>query len=83
MVAPFLAGRSPLSCCEVVQVLARIVNEGEGRARSFSVAFTADGESLGTSEGPCGMCTAICPQNIEYVDYVLEQRAMALQEAKT
>jgi heterodisulfide reductase subunit C len=29
----------------------------------------------------CGMCTAICPQNIEYVDYVLEQRAMSLQEA--
>jgi len=27
------------------------------------------------------MCTAICPQNIEYVDYVLEQRAMSLQEA--
>jgi NAD-dependent dihydropyrimidine dehydrogenase PreA subunit len=25
----------------------------------------------------CGMCTAVCPQNIEYVDYVLEQRALA------
>ena len=24
----------------------------------------------------CGMCTAVCPQNIEYVDYVLEQRAL-------
>ena len=26
----------------------------------------------------CGMCTAVCPQNIEYVDYVLEQRALTL-----
>tara|TARA_B100001559_G_scaffold317111_1_gene321720 strand:- start:1421 stop:1600 length:180 start_codon:yes stop_codon:yes gene_type:complete len=25
----------------------------------------------------CGMCTAVCPQNIEYVDYVLEQRLLA------
>ena len=24
----------------------------------------------------CGMCTAVCPQNIEYIDYVLEQRAL-------
>ena len=24
----------------------------------------------------CGMCTAVCPQNIEYVDYVLEQRLL-------
>ena len=24
----------------------------------------------------CGMCTAVGPQNLEYVDYVLEQRAL-------
>ncbi len=36
---------------EEVQVIARIVNEGDGWARSFSVTFTADGAPLGTSEG--------------------------------
>ena len=36
---------------EEVQLVARIVNEGQGRARSFSVAFSADGEPLGTREG--------------------------------
>ncbi len=29
----------------------------------------------------CGMCTAVCPQNIEYVDYVLEQRALTTSGA--
>jgi hypothetical protein len=28
------------------------------------------------------MCTAVCPQNIEYVDYVLEQRLLATLGAK-
>ena len=27
----------------------------------------------------CGMCTGVCPQNIEYVDYVLEQRIMSTE----
>jgi len=31
----------------------------------------------------CGMCTAVCPQNIEYVDYVLEQRLLATLGAST
>ena len=31
----------------------------------------------------CGMCTAVCPQNIEYVDYVLEQRALTTLGAST
>ena len=29
------------------------------------------------------MCTAVCPQNIEYVDYVLEQRLLATLGATT
>jgi len=36
---------------EEVQLVARIVNEGLGRARSFSVEFSLDGVSLGTREG--------------------------------
>ncbi len=36
---------------EEVQLVARIVNEGLGRARSFSVEFSLDGEPLGTREG--------------------------------
>jgi len=36
---------------EEVQLIARIVNEGLGRARSFSVEFSLDGEPLGTREG--------------------------------
>jgi len=31
----------------------------------------------------CGMCTAVCPQNIEYVDYVLEQRALTTSGASS
>ncbi|MEC8997155.1 MAG: 4Fe-4S dicluster domain-containing protein [Candidatus Thermoplasmatota archaeon] len=31
----------------------------------------------------CGMCTAVCPQNIEYVDYVLEQRALTTSGARS
>ena len=31
----------------------------------------------------CGMCTAVCPQNIEYVDYVLEQRALTTSGANS
>ena len=29
------------------------------------------------------LCTAVCPQNIEYVDYVLEQRLLATLGAST
>ena len=36
---------------EEVQLVARIINEGLGRARSFSVEFSLDGEPLGTREG--------------------------------
>jgi len=59
-------------------------NEGEEELNIIFNTFQNEHDGVAMwSCITCGMCTAICPQNIEYVDYVLEQRAIALQEAKT
>ena len=59
-------------------------NEGEEELNIIFNTFQNEHDGVAMwSCITCGMCTAICPQNIEYVDYVLEQRAIALQGAAT
>ena len=59
-------------------------NEGEEELNIIFNTFQNEHDGVAKwSCITCGMCTAICPQNIEYVDYVLEQRAIALQGAAT
>ena len=55
------------------------VRDMEGEHELNIIYNTFQNEHDGTAMWSCitcGMCTAVCPQNIEYIDYVLEQRAL-------